>query len=89
MITQIFDPAKIGLIKYSFLKFSQVEVWIIQLGFRNYFILRRYRFFTTAIFIGSASTIHKSFKIMFSNCAFWCYPGYDRCLLVLRTLFLK
>ena len=26
------------------------------------FILKLYRFFTTAIFIGSASTVHKSFK---------------------------
>ena len=37
----------------------------MQLGFRNYFILERYRFLTTVIYIGFASTIHKSFKIMF------------------------
>ena len=35
----------------------------IQLGFRNYFILKRFRFLTTEIFIGFASTVHKSFKI--------------------------
>ena len=35
------------------------------IGFRNYFILKRYRFLTTAIFIGSALTVHKLFKIMF------------------------
>ena len=40
-------------------------MWLIELGFRNYFILKRYRFSTTAIFIGSASTVHKSLKIMF------------------------
>ena len=27
--------------------------------------LKRYRFLTTAIFIGFASTVHKSFEIMF------------------------
>ena len=30
-----------------FLKFIQIkDVWLIQLGFRNYFILKRYRFLT-------------------------------------------
>ena len=61
----------------------------IQLGFRTYFIMKRYRFLTTAIFIGFASTVHKSFKIMFQNCAFWCYPGCDRYLLVLHIPFLE
>ena len=45
--------------------FTEKKIWLIQLGFRNYFILKRYRFLTTAIFIGFASTVHKSFKIMF------------------------
>ena len=35
----------------------------IDFVFRNYFTLKRYRFLTTVIFIGSASTVHKSFKI--------------------------
>ena len=38
---------------------------LMELEFRNYFILKHYRFMTTAIFIGSASTVRKSFKIMF------------------------
>ena len=38
---------------------------LMELGFRNCYILKHYRFLTTAIFIGSASTVHKSFKIMF------------------------
>ena len=29
----------------------------------NYFILKRYRFLTTAIFIGSASTVHMSLEM--------------------------
>ena len=29
-------------------------MWLIELGFHNYFILKRYRFLTGAIFIGSA-----------------------------------
>ena len=32
------------------------ERWFIELGFHNYFILKRYRFLTRATFIGSAST---------------------------------
>ena len=40
-------------------------MWFIELGLRTYFILKRYRFLTTAIFIASASTVHNSFKIMF------------------------
>ena len=39
-------------------------MWLIGLGFRNYFILKRYRFLPTAIFIDSASTVRKSFKII-------------------------
>ena len=35
----------------------------LQLGFRNYFILKQ-RFLTTAIFIGSASTVLKSFNVL-------------------------
>ena len=35
----------------------------IQLGFRNYFILKRHRFLAAPIFIGSASPVQKSFKI--------------------------
>ena len=46
------------------IRFLQVLMWLIELGFRNYFILKRYRFLTTAIFMCSASTVHKSFKIM-------------------------
>ena len=50
-------------------------MWFIELGLRTYFILKRDRFLPTAIFIGSASTVHNSFKIMFQNFTFWCYPG--------------
>ena len=33
-----------------FLKFIQIkDVWLIQLGFHNYFILKRYRFLTTCL----------------------------------------
>ena len=42
-------------------------MWLIELGFRSYFILKCYRFLTTAIFICSASTVHKPFKIMFKT----------------------
>ena len=38
---------------------------LIESGFRNYFILKHYRFLTTASFIGSALIVHKSFKIIF------------------------
>ena len=48
----------------------------------NYFILK-HGSFTTMISIDFAWTVHKSFTIMFSNWASWCYPGYDRCLSVL------
>ena len=48
----------------------------MELGLRTYCILKRDRFLTTAIFIGSASTVHNSFEIMFQNFTFWCYPGY-------------
>ena len=44
-------------------------------------------FLTTAIFIGSASTVHKSLKIMFQNYTFWCHPGCDRCLLKVNKSF--
>ena len=37
-------------------------------------------------FIGPASTVHKSLQMVFLNYAFWCYPGYDRCLSVLWGL---
>ena len=56
---------------------------------RTYFVLKRDRFLTTAIFTGSASTVHNSLKIMFQNFTFWCYPGYDTCLSVLRIPFLE
>ena len=45
--------------------FTGKRYGLYKLGFRKYFILKRYRFLTTAAFIGSASTVHKSFKIMF------------------------
>ena len=45
-------------------------MWFIELGLRSYFILKRDRFLTTAIFIGSASTVHNSFKVMFQNFTF-------------------
>ena len=64
-------------------------MWFIELGLRTYFVLKRDRFLTTAIFIGSASTVHNSFKIMFQNFTFWCDPGYDTCLSVLRIPFLE
>ena len=47
-------------------------MWFIEWGLRTYFILKRDRFLTTAIFTGSASTVHNSFKIMFQNFTFWC-----------------
>ena len=40
-------------------------MWFIELGLRTYFILKRDRFLTTAIFTGSASTAHNSFKKCF------------------------
>ena len=58
-------PHKIGWIKCSFLKFSQIKDMAYTIRVCYYFILKRYRFLTTAIFIGFASTVHKSFKIMF------------------------
>ena len=64
-------------------------MWLIELGFRNYFIFKRHRFLTTAIFIGSASTVRKAYKIMFQNCTFWCHPGYERCLFLFRIPFLE
>ena len=62
---------------------------MVQLGLGNYFILKRYRFLTTTIFIGSASTIHKSFKIMFKIVLFGVIQAYASCLLVLRIPFLE
>ena len=38
---------------------------LIELGFRNHFILKRYKFLTAAIFIDLAWIVHKSLKIMF------------------------
>ena len=61
----------------------------MKLGLRTYFILKRDRFLTAAIFTGSASTVHNSFKIMFQTFTFLCYPDYDTCLLVLRIPFLE
>ena len=61
----------------------------MELGLRTYFISKRDRFLTTAIFTGSASTVHNSLKVMFQNVTFWCYPGYDTCLSVLRIPFLE
>ena len=61
-------------------------MWFIELGLRTYFILKRDRFLTTAIFIGFTSTVHNLFEIMFQNFTFCCYPGYDTCLSVLRIL---
>ena len=60
-----------------------------RIRFHNYFILKCYRFLTTAIIICSVHdlAIHKSFKVMFYDRTFWCYPGCDKCLLVLRILF--
>ena len=37
----------------------------IELGLHTYFNLKRDRFLTTVIFIGSAWTVHNSLKIMF------------------------
>ena len=64
-------------------------MWFIELGLRTYFISKRDKFLTTAIFTGSASTLHNLLKIMFQNFTFWCYPGYGTCLSVLRILFLE
>ena len=66
-------------------------MWFIELGLRTYFILKRDRFLTTAIFIGSASTVHNSLKIMFQNFTFWCYPGLTGICEILAKLrnFLK
>ena len=46
-------------------------MWLIELGLRTYFILKRDRFVTTSIFTGSASTVHNSFKVMFQNFTFF------------------
>ena len=56
-------------------------MWFLELGLHTYFNLKRDRFLTTAIFTGSASTVHNSLKIMFQNFTFWCHPGYDSCLI--------
>ena len=40
-------------------------MWRIELGLRTYFILKRDRFLTTAIFTASDSSVHNSLKIMF------------------------
>ena len=45
-------------------------MWLIELGFRNHLILKGYRFLTTAIFIGSDSTVLRSLKIMFQKLRF-------------------
>ena len=58
-------------------------MWFVELGLRTYFILKHDKFFTTAIFTGSASTVHNSLKIMFQNFIFWCYPGYE-CVIKIR-----
>ena len=50
-------------------------MWFIELGLRTYFILKHGRFLITAIFTGSASTVHNSLKIMFQNYTSLCYPG--------------
>ena len=63
-------------------------MWFIELALHTYFNLKRDRFLTTAIFTGSASTVHNSLK-MFQNFTFWCYPGYDTCLSVLSIPFLE
>ena len=55
---------------------------VIELGPDTYFNLKRDRFLTTAIFTGSASTVHNSLKVMFQNFSFWCYPDYDTYLLI-------
>ena len=64
-------------------------MWFIELGLSTYFISKRERFLTTAIFTGSASTVHNSLKTMFQDFTFWCYPGYDTCSLVLSIPFLE
>ena len=72
-------------------KMQLSEIFIakfIELGFHTYFNLKRDRFLTTAIFTGSASTVHNSLKIMFQNFTLWCYP-YDTCLSVLSIPFLE
>ena len=38
-------------------------MWLIELGFRNYFILKHYRLSTTVIFIGSASSVHAPYSV--------------------------
>ena len=51
-------------------------MWFIELGLDTYFNLKPDRVLTTAIFTGSASTVHNSLKILFQNFTFSCYPGY-------------
>ena len=41
------------------------EKWFIELGLSIYFILKRNRFLTIAIFTGSASTAHNLLEIVF------------------------
>ena len=48
-----------------------------------------WKFLTTAIFTGSASTVDNSLKIMFQNVTFWCCPDYDTCLSTLSIPFLE
>ena len=67
LIPPSFDPAEDWMDKMQLSEIftdKRYGLYSIQLGF-NYFILKCYQVLTTAIFIGSASTIHKSFKIMF------------------------
>ena len=61
----------------------------MELGLHTYFNLKRNRFLTTAIFIGSASIVNNLVKIMFQNFTSWCYPSYDKCLSVLSIPFLE
>ena len=55
-------------------------MWFIELGLRTYFILKRDRFLPTAIFIGSASTVHNSFKTRrlqhASECCVHCHINF-------------
>ena len=54
------DPALNWIIKCSSFFFHKKMLWLIELGFHNYFSLKRYRFLIIAIFIASASTTRKS-----------------------------
>ena len=68
LITQNFDPHKIGWIKCSFLKFSQPRDVVHRIRAPYLFHFETRQIFDYSNF--SASTVHNSLKIMFQNFTF-------------------